>query len=58
MTRLFGPCTTCQYLCIWCERVDSISFSFTYYGFVYIDGFPLNNSDDSFMREYMEAVRS
>lgn len=26
MTRLFGPCTTCQHLCVWCERVNSIYF--------------------------------
>lgn len=58
MTMLFGPCTTCQHLGVWPERVQSISFSSTCYGFVYIDGFSLNNLDASIMREYMEAMRS
>lgn len=58
MTRLFGPCTSCQHLGVWHERVDSVSFSSTCYGFVYMDGFSPNNLDASFMREYMEAARS
>lgn len=58
MTSLFGPYTTCQHLGVWPERVQSIFFAFTCYGFVYIDGFSLNNLDASVTEEYMETMTS